>query len=77
MKAATDCSTRAPIPKAIVITWTYSLAAFPSTLNTGTRLPLARARPTTNSTLGPGITITTKAVAANASNRPDEIPRSL
>jgi hypothetical protein len=35
-------------------------AAFPSTLTTATCLPLASARPTTKSTLGPGITMTTK-----------------
>jgi hypothetical protein len=41
----------------------------PTTVSTATRRPLASARPTTNSTLGPGITITTNAVTANASNR--------
>src|SRR5213082_2137395 len=38
-------------------------------------LPPASARPTTKSTLGPGSTMTTNAVAINASSRPEDITR--
>ena len=62
MNAATDCSASAPTPTATAITWTYSPTALPMTVSTATRRPLASARPTTNRTLGPGITITTNAV---------------
>ena len=69
MNAATDCSASAPTPIATAITCTYSPSAFPTTVSTATRGPPASARATTNSTLGPGIAITTNAVRTNASNR--------
>ena len=72
VNAATDCSASAPTPTATAITWMYSPSALPTTVSTATRRPLASARPTTNRTLGPGITITTNAVIPNASSRSAE-----
>ena len=55
-----------PSPSATTITCVYAPAAFPSTVATAARRPNATPRLMTKSTLGPGITISANAVAANA-----------
>ncbi len=49
---------------------TSTPTALPTTEASAVRRPCARARPTTNSTLGPGITMRTRDARANASNWP-------
>lgn len=69
MNTAAERSTREPIPSATPTTSTYEPMTLPSAVATAVRRPCASARPITNSTLGPGITITRSDIAANARYR--------
>src|SRR5262249_30134845 len=63
----TDRSTSAPIPNATATTCVNAPTVLPATVATPAARPNAIARLTTNSTLGPGIAISTNAVTVNAS----------
>lgn len=69
MNTPAERSTREPIPSATATTSTYEPMTLPSAVATAVRRPCASARPITNSTLGPGITITRSDVAAKARYR--------
>ena len=68
VKTAIDLSTIVPTPKATATTCRYTPAALPTTVANPARRPSVRARLTTKSTLGPGITMSTPAVAQKASS---------
>ena len=59
MKIAIELDTIAPIPTATATTSRYSPAALPATVASPAVRPDVSDRLTTNSTLGPGITIST------------------
>lgn len=65
-KTAAERSTSEPIPRATATTRPYEPTTLPSTVASAVRRPWASARPITNSTLGPGITITSRDIAAKA-----------
>src|SRR5215475_8680717 len=67
VNTATDRSTSAPIPNATATTCTNAPTVLPATVAIPAARPSAIARLTTNSTLGPGIAISTNAVTVNAS----------
>src|SRR5215475_1071 len=67
VNTATDRSTSAPIPNATAITCANAPTALPATVATPAARPSAIARLTTNSTLGPGIAISTNEVTVKAS----------
>jgi len=66
MKTWDERSTRAPAPKATAATCTSKPSSFPATVNIAALRPTVSARLTVNSTLGPGIAMSTAARAANA-----------
>src|SRR6516162_9917984 len=67
VNTATDRSTSAPIPNATATTCANAPTVLPATVATPAARPSAIARLTTNSTLGPGIAMSTDAVRVNAS----------
>ena len=67
MKSATDRSTSGPRPNATATTCVNAPTVLPATVATPATRPSAMARLTVNSTLGPGIAISTSAVIVNAS----------
>ena len=64
---ATDRSTSGPIPNATATTCVNAPTVLPATVATPAPRPSVIARLTVNSTLGPGIAISTNAVTVNAS----------
>ena len=66
MNATTEEATIAPTPNATAMTAGTVPSALPTTLSTPARRPSAIARPMTNNTLGPGITMITNDVSMNA-----------
>ena len=67
MNSVTDRSTSGPRPNATSTTWVNAPAVLPATVATPATRPSAMARLTVNSTLGPGIAMSTNAVSVNAS----------
>ena len=67
MNSATDRSTSGPRPNATATTCVNAPTVLPATVATPATRPSAIARLTVNSTLGPGIAISTSAVTVNAS----------
>ncbi|GDY53001.1 hypothetical protein SVIO_036240 [Streptomyces violaceusniger] len=69
VKTRTERSTTDPTPSATATTSAYAPSVLPTTVVSAARRPWASARPTTKSTLGPGITISRNDMAAKASSR--------
>ncbi len=67
VKAMTDSDTIAPMPSATAVIGTNPPSSLPATLSSPPRRPSDSDRPTTNSTLGPGITINRNDATANVS----------
>jgi len=67
VNSTTDRATMPPTPRATRPMTGSSPNALPSTLSNPPMRPRARARPIVNSTLGPGMTISTRAATMNAS----------
>ena len=66
MTCADRCTT-VPTPNATAATCTHRPSSFPTTVRSAARRPTVSARLMVNSTLGPGIAITTVTTAAKAS----------
>src|SRR3954454_3153864 len=69
---AADAAATAPTPRATATTITTTPVVLPATLVSAARRPCARARPTMNSTLGPGIATSTRDAARKARIAPVE-----
>src|SRR5690606_25856438 len=68
VNSTADCATTAPSPTETRSTSGRPPSSLPSTLISPPRRPSARERPMTNSTLGPGTTISTNDITANATS---------
>ncbi|GAB3942270.1 hypothetical protein GCM10029976_063010 [Kribbella albertanoniae] len=66
MSATALAAINVPSPSATSTNITEAPNVFPSIVSTASRRPTANARPTMNNTLGPGTTMITNAVIANA-----------
>jgi hypothetical protein len=67
VNTATDWAATAPKPNATTTTTSAAPVVLPATLVSAARRPCASARPTMNSTLGPGITTSTIPARAKVS----------